>query len=56
MLGEGIPTGLGERIYGLVGGGAGRGVQLRELVALLVLLARGTREEKVKCKYFITTV
>lgn len=47
VLGEGVPPGLGERIYSLLGAG-GRGIQLRELVTLLVLLARGTREEKIK--------
>jgi len=50
VLGEGIPASLGERIYNLVGGAGGRGVQFRELLALLVLLSRGTREEKIKCK------
>ena len=46
---EGVPGSLVERIYGLVAGG-GRGLQFRDLFALLVLLARGTREEKIKCR------
>jgi len=49
VLGESVPPALGERIYSLIGGGVGgKGIQLRELVILLVLLARGTREEKTK--------
>ena len=39
---------LSEQIFHLVGGG--RGVSFRELLMLLVLLTRGTREEKIKCK------
>jgi hypothetical protein len=55
-LGEGIPGSLGEQIFGLVvgttssSGSSGRGITFRELLPLLVLLTRGTREEKVKCK------
>ena len=48
VLGEAVPAGLSEQIYSLVGGG--RGVTFRELLTLLVLLTRGTREEKVKCE------
>ena len=49
VLGEAVPAGLSEQIYSLVGGG--RGVTFRELLTLLVLLTRGTREEKVKCEF-----
>ena len=43
-----MPASLSEQIFHLVGGG--RGVSFRELLMLLVLLTRGTREEKIKCK------
>ena len=49
MLGEGVPASLAEQVYQLVGGG--RGVTFRELLTLLVLLTRGTREEKVRFIY-----
>ena len=39
---------LGGQIFSLVGGG--RGVSFRDLLTLLVLVTRGTREEKFKCK------
>jgi hypothetical protein len=50
VLGEGIPASLGEQIFRLVCSSGGRGITLRELLPLLVLLTRGTREEKIKCK------
>ena len=48
VLGESVPSGLSEQIFSLVGGG--RGVSFRDLLTLLVLVTRGTREEKFKCK------
>jgi hypothetical protein len=50
VLGEGIPGSLGEQIFSLVCSSGARGITLRELLPLLVLLTRGTREEKIKCK------
>ena len=50
VLGEIVPSTLSDQIFSLVGGG-GRGVTFRELLTLLVLVTRGTREEKFKCKY-----
>jgi len=49
VLGESVPASLSEQIFHLVGGG--RGVSFRELLMLLVLLTRGTREEKIKFIY-----
>ena len=54
VLGESVPPGLAEQVYFLVGGG--RGVSFRELLTLLVLLTRGTREEKVKFIYGVLAV
>ena len=48
VLGEPVPSGLAEQIFSLAGGG--RGVTFRELLTLLVLVTRGTREEKFKCQ------
>ena len=48
VLGEAVPTSLAEQIFSLAGGG--KGVSFRELLTALVLLTRGTREEKIKCK------
>ena len=57
VLGEGVPQALGERIFAACGGGgaggaggSGRGIHVRELIMLLVLITRGTYEEKAKCK------
>ena len=47
VLGERVPVGLSEQIFSLVGGG--RAVSFRDLLTLLVLVTRGTREEKFKC-------
>lgn len=32
-------------------GGTNKGITFRDLLCGLVLLTRGTREEKIKCKY-----
>lgn len=48
VLGESVPSALTEQVFSLVGGG--RGVTFRELLTLLVLVTRGTREEKFKCE------
>ena len=49
VLGECVPSSLSDQIFSQVGGG--RGVTFRELLTLLVLVTRGTREEKFKCKH-----
>ena len=49
VLGECVPITLAEKVFSLVGGGSG--VTFRELLTLLVLITRGTREEKFKCEY-----
>jgi len=54
VLGESVPASLSEQIFHLVGGG--RGVSFRELLMLLVLLTRGTREEKIKFIYGVLAV
>ena len=54
VLGESVPGGLAEQIFSLVGGG--RGVSFRELLTLLVLVTRGTREEKFKCKCSLSCI
>ena len=48
VLGECVPITITEQVFNLVGGS--RGVTFRELLTLLVLVTRGTREEKFKCK------
>ena len=49
-----MPVSLAEQVFNLVGGG--KGVSFRELLTLLVLLTRGTREEKVKFIYGVLAV
>lgn len=64
VLGDGIPLSLAEQIYLLcslgtasngsgpnpsLGGSAHRGLAFKDVLALLVLITRGTHEEKVKC-------
>ena len=48
VLGECVPITITEQVFNLVGGS--RGVTFKELLTLLVLVTRGTREEKFKCK------
>ena len=44
--------GVGSMVNGGVGGGSGRqGVHFKEMLALLVLITKGTEEEKHKCEY-----
>ena len=50
VLGECVPSDLSEKIFSLVGGS--KGITFRELLTLLVLITRGTREEKIKCEDF----
>ena len=52
VLGECVPSSLADQIFSQVGGG--RGVTFRELLTLLVLVTRGTREEKFKCRHQTT--
>ncbi|EDO39905.1 predicted protein [Nematostella vectensis] len=47
VLGDGVPSKVCEQIYGAIGG-TGKGVTFRDLLCGLVLLTRGTREEKIK--------
>ena len=41
-----------QQIY-LAFGGTNKGITFRDLLCGLVLLTRGTREEKIKCKFGI---
>ena len=60
VLGDGVPVALGERIFALCtgtgnggsggGGGSMRGIHFREVLTVLVLITRGSQEEKIKCK------
>ena len=61
VLGSGVPMGLAERIFALAGGGNGttgtlgvqgqnRGLQYKEVITVLVIITKGTEEEKHKCK------
>ena len=44
--------GVGSMVNGSVGGGSGRqGVHFKEMLALLVLITKGTEEEKHKCEF-----
>lgn len=47
VLGEGVPTTIAEWLYTACGGGP-RGIALRDLICGLVLLTRGTQDEKIK--------
>lgn len=47
VLGECVPTAIADWLYTACGGTA-RGIALRELICGLVLLTRGTPEEKIK--------
>ncbi|GJQ78056.1 hypothetical protein Trydic_g2399 [Trypoxylus dichotomus] len=47
VLGEGVPTNIAEALYTACGGGP-RGIGLRDLICGLVLLTKGTPEEKIK--------
>ena len=63
VIGDGIPLSLAEQIYNLCNGGlsnnsngngghssSSKGLNFREVLTFLVLITRGTREEKIKCK------
>ncbi|CAH0549675.1 unnamed protein product [Brassicogethes aeneus] len=47
VLGDGVPHTIAEWLYQACGGGP-KGIQLRDLVCGLVLLTKGTQEEKIK--------
>lgn len=54
-MGECVPSAIADWLYTACGGTT-RGIALRELICGLVLLTRGTQEEKikyVKLKYLI---
>ncbi|XP_066018182.1 ubiquitin carboxyl-terminal hydrolase 32-like [Pocillopora verrucosa] len=52
VLGDGVPNKVAEQIYTAFGG-TNKGMTFRDLLCGLVLLTRGTREEKIKCKFVI---
>ncbi|XP_076255455.1 ubiquitin specific protease 32 isoform X3 [Rhynchophorus ferrugineus] len=47
VLGEGVPVPIVERLYIACGGGS-RGIALRDLICGLVLLTKGSQDEKIK--------
>lgn len=47
VLGDGVPSVIAEWLYGACGGSA-KGISQRDLICGLVLLTRGTEEEKVR--------
>lgn len=47
VLGEGVPTTIANCLY-LACGGTQRGIALKELVCGLVLITKGTHDEKIK--------
>lgn len=47
VLGDGVPSKVTEHIYAAFGG-TNKGITFRDLLCGLVLLTRGTREEKIK--------
>ncbi|XP_030745241.1 ubiquitin carboxyl-terminal hydrolase 32 isoform X3 [Sitophilus oryzae] len=47
VLGEGVPVPIVERLYTACGGGS-RGIALRDLICGLVLLTKGSQDEKIK--------
>lgn len=47
VLGDGVPSKVADQIY-LAFGGTNKGITFRDLLCGLVLLTRGTREEKIK--------
>lgn len=47
VLGEGVPTNIAESLYTACGGGP-RGIALRDLICGLVLLTKGTQDEKIR--------
>lgn len=47
VLGDGVPSKVAEHIYAAFGG-TNKGITFRDLLCGLVLLTRGTREEKIK--------
>lgn len=53
VLGDGIPSGLAEKIFTVCGGGGNhvKGLHFREVLTVLVLITRGSREEKIKCEH-----
>ncbi|KAL3270541.1 hypothetical protein HHI36_021079 [Cryptolaemus montrouzieri] len=47
VLGDGVPTTIAEWLYTACGGGP-RGIALKDLICGLVLLTKGTQDEKIK--------
>lgn len=48
VLSEGVPPVLADWLYGACGGHQQRGIAFKELFCGLVLLTRGTADEKIK--------
>lgn len=48
VLSEGVPPVLADWLYGACGGHQQRGIAFKELFCGLVLLTRGTPDEKIK--------
>jgi len=49
ILGETVPNNLAELVYS-AWGGTGKGINFKDLLCGLVLLTRGTQDEKCKCE------
>lgn len=47
VLGDGVPATIADWLYNACGGGA-KGIALRDLICGLVLLTKGTQEEKIR--------
>lgn len=47
VLGDGVPVNVAEWLYTTCGGTA-KGIQFKELICGLVLLTKGTLDEKIK--------
>ena len=55
LVSAGDGGGVGSMVNGGVGGGSGRqGVHFKEMLALLVLITKGTEEEKHKCEFCVS--
>lgn len=49
ILGETVPSNLAELVYA-AWGGSNKGINFKDLLCGLVLLTRGSQDEKCKCK------
>ena len=55
VLGELVPCKLSEQLYGKCGGNS-KGIGFREVVVLLVLITKGTLDEKVRFLFYLISV